>query len=1186
MSYRPDFIDNANGNSLVNALNGHFAAAAEKGDLIAEFCIATAYFRPQAFDALMDSLEQLPKIRLLLGAEPLPGGDDDMKLGEAEDPEEFAARKAEKAAQALLERLKRGRDKLPFTKADRQKIERFVAFLKKGKETGQIECRQVTKSFMHAKAYIFLGKDRIPKGFVAGSSNLTPSGIRTSAELNLGVYEGVLPPKVTDWFDAQWEAASELPLLEIYEILLQHQDPYWIFIKVLFELYAADVLSEDKANNGFKVLEFQRHGIWRAKKILKELKGVIIADSVGLGKTYTAGGIISEYNAERKPVLIICPAAVRDSNWEDFLHKNYLTAEVVSYEELGCKDSPLMVSTEEMAKLSGFGATGAAYFPFEGGVKNIAERGRRHRHLRYDIDEYALIVIDEAHNYRNPYTPTRAAVLRNLLWGARPKDLVMLTATPVNNSLWDFFNLLRFFVRQNSQFADRGIPDLQGAFTQAMARDVNSLHPDELYPIVDATTVKRTRSFIKKYYSGELVWDKFEKKEVPLRFPDPMALTIRYSFEQQLGDFFSRLEECLAPSTGEPLIKFSRYKSGDYRKQQEDGRSNFNRTTIVGLIRSGLLKRLESSAYAFHKTINRMVREHEVFLRYLGEGKVIPTAALREMSAVEDEMDRSDDVEAAAKAIVKKSGAENYKDYDPQLALDVAADLVHLKKLRDMVAKAAGAQTDDKLDRLVEALAEIAKQAEEDAGERAPLGDRRKVLVFSYFADTAEWIHRHLAKVIATDDRLAAYRETDKQLRSENNGIRLGWVSGGDESDLSSKKAAGGFAPYSTESGMTDVYDILVTTDVLAEGVNLQQARHIINYDLPWNPMRMVQRHGRIDRIGSKYAKVYMRSFFPDERLDAMLKLHERISDKIAMAAASIGVTAPIEGTNSSEREFTDDMAAVKRLEAQDAGLYEQGGTIESTQTAEQYRQELRIAQEAKWPSEQSLKDMPMKAGSVTRMGKVTGYFFLGRIKAIVDQKETQRLYLRFIRTDKDFKPVSVVDPAGASAPAIERREATCLRLIECKPEQQRLLDSETLAEENAFDVWNGIIQPDILSAWNFETDIENIQTKIALVNQTAKDFIQQNLRGPGVALKEAQVNQVIDILDTVWPKREEALLREWLRGNGEDFAGLSPQKHAEKMAMMILNIGLRPGVNRPPLPVAGPDDVELICWMGIVAAE
>ena len=1186
MSYRPDFVDNANGNSLVNALNGHFAAAAERGDLIEEFCIATAYFRPQAFDALMDSLERLPKIRLLLGAEPLPGGDDDMKLGEAEDPEEFATRKAEKAAAVLLERLKRGRDKLPFTKADRQKIERFVAFLKKGKETGQVECRQVTKSFMHAKAYLFLGKNRAPSGFIAGSSNLTPSGIRTSAELNLGVYEGVLPPKVTNWFDAQWESAAELDLQGIYEILLQHQDPYWIFIKVLFELYAADVLNEDAANNNFKVLEFQRHGIWRAKKILKELNGVIIADSVGLGKTYTAGGIIAEYNNRRQRVLIVCPAAVRDSNWKDFLLDKHLTAEVVSYEELGCKDSPLMVSTEEMAKLSGFGGTGAAYFPFEGGAAASKVKDRKHPNLRYDIDEYALVVIDEAHNYRNPYTPTRAAVLRNLLWGSRPKDLVMLTATPVNNSLWDFFNLLRFFVRQNSQFADRGIPDLQGAFTQAMARDVNSLHPDELYPIVDATTVKRTRSFIKKYYSGELVWDKFEKKEVPLCFPDPVALTIKYSFEEQLGDFFSKLEECLAPAVGEPLIKFSRYKSGDYRKAQEDGRSNFNRTTIVGLIRSGLLKRLESSAYAFHKTIDRMVREHEVFLRYLSEGKVIPTAALREMSAVEDEMDRTDDVEVATKAIIKKSGAENYKDYDPQLAKDVAADLVHLKGLRDMVAKAAGAQSDDKLDRLVDALADIAKQAEGETGERASLGDRRKVLIFSYFADTAEWIHRHLAKVIASDDRLAAYRETDKALKVDNKGLRLGWVSGGDESDLTSKKAAGGFAPYSTESGMPDIYDVLVTTDVLAEGVNLQQARHIINYDLPWNPMRMVQRHGRIDRIGSKYKEVFMRSFFPDERLDAMLKLHERISNKIAMAAASIGVTAPIAGTNSREGEFSDDMEAIRKLEAQDSGLYEQGGTVESTQTAEQYRQELRIAQETHGPSRAALLDMPLKAGSVTKMGKETGYFFLGRIKAVVGGVETQRLYLRFIRTDKDFKPVAVVDDAGASSNIIERREATCLRLIECKPEQKRLLDSETLAEENAFDVWNGIIQSDILKTWNFETDIENIQTKIPLVNRNAKDFIQQNLRGPGVALKSELVDQVIDILDTVWPKREEALLREWLRGNGEDFVGLSPQKHAEKMASMILNIGLRPAVNRPPLPVAREEDVELICWMGLVAAE
>jgi len=350
--------------------------------------------------------------------------------------------------------------------------------------------------------------------------------------------------------------------------------------------------------------------------------------------------------------------------------------------------------------------------------------------------------------------------------------------------------------------------------------------------------------------------------------------------------------------------------------------------------------------------------------------------------------------------------------------------------------------------------------------------------------------------------------------------------------------------------------------------------------------MRMVQRHGRIDRIGSKYAKVFMRSFFPDERLDAMLKLHERISNKIAMAAASIGVTAPIEGTNSNEKEFTDDMTAVKRLEAQDAGLYEQGGTIESTQTAEQYRQELRIAQELKWPTEQALKDMPMKAGSVTRMGKATGYFFLGRIKAIIGQKETQRLYLRFIRTDRNFEPIKVVDSEGITTNSIEWREATCLRLIECKPDQQRLRDSETQAEEKAFDVWNKIIQPDMLKAWNFETNLDNIQSKIPLINRTASDFIRQNLRGAGVSLQEKQVDQVINILDTVWPKREEALLREWLRGNGEDFVGLSPQKHAEKMAMMILNIGLREGISRQLLPVAGPDDVELICWMGIVAAE
>ena len=197
------------------------------------------------------------------------------------------------------------------------------------------------------------------------------------------------------------------------------------------------------------------------------------------------------------------------------------------------------------------------------------------------------------------------------------------------------------------------------------------------------------------------------------------------------------------------------------------------------------------------------------------------------------------------------------------------------------------------------------------------------------------------------------------------------------------------------ESTHSDDYDILITTDVLAEGVNLQQCCHIINYDLPWNPMRLVQRHGRIDRIGSLHKEVFLRTIFPTDRLDALLNLEQRILNKLALAARSIGVTSPIEGEQGGEQVFSETREEINKLLEENPSLFERGGTVNSTQTGEEYRQTLRKALEG---NKNKIINLPWKSGSGMKKGEEQGVFFC----ATIGEKRT---YLRFIPSDERWNP-------------------------------------------------------------------------------------------------------------------------------------------------------------------------------------
>jgi len=1083
------FVDNRDGNTLQKAIIEHLGTLRENRTIPDELCIASAYFNPQGLELIADEAKYVKNIKLLLGAEPAPEAL--IPRRKPQDPPEprYSKRRIQAALRDMEKGLRNDRNLLPFDIETDSAIHRLLQFLKSGK----IEVKRYEGHFLHAKAYIFRGSNR---GLFAGSSNLTVAGLKRNLELNLGHYTDPLVGKVEAWYDELWEEASPFDLAKIYEELLVEYSPYLIYLKVLWHLYG-DELGEEVAEPGYiPVTTFQKHGVWRARRILEKYGGVLIADGVGLGKTFLAGELIQAYRDRRQRVLLVCPAALRDSNWKQFLHDYQLFVETVSYEQL------------------------ANDVQFEGDS----------RHLKSPIDEYALVVIDEAHNYRNPDTPSRAAVLRQFMSGKR-RDLVLLSATPVNNSLWDLYHILRYFLKQDAALSNRGVLSIRERFHEATQIDPFNLNPDLLYPIIDSTTVKRTRRFVKKHYSNDTIRGP-GGVFMPILFPKPHAISIDYNLDEALPGFFERFQEILMPENGYPLLHMARYKPENYPADKEPLQQD---TALVGLLRSGLLKRFESSTYAFYRTTKKMADEHKVFLETLERGKVIRKEFLRELSAADDEADIDELLETSEH--VEDTEAFNIV----ALRDDVEKDLELLQELSKTAATIQQGNC-PKLAVLVKELMAIVKKARSESFDEEGERQNRKVLIFSYFEDTIDWVEGHLRKVIDEDKSLSCYRG------------RIASVSGAEfRHGIRREKAIHGFAPISSGAlprDDKDLYDILLCTDVLAEGMNLQQCRNIINYDLPWNPMRLIQRHGRIDRIGSPHKHVYLQTFFPDVQLDELLNLEERVRRKLAQAAASVGVeVTPIEYGATGEQSFSETRTEIERLRHEDSSIYERGGTESAAQTGEEYRQELRKGIERR---AEDILMLPWKAGSGMVRGSLNGHFFFAEVG--------DRNFLRFV-------------PLTGSQDDIITEIGTCLRLIECDEDTPHQISLEMA--ESVFDAWK-MAKKSIFEAWNFETDPANLQPKIRKLNREVAGFLRKY---PPLDIDQERLNQCLDAVESPWSRREENQLRIIFKQEHQE-------SHEKSRALIdeIERIGVEPFKTPEPLPPIDPEEIHLICWIAIQA--
>jgi len=859
---------------------------------------------------------------------------------------------------------------------------------------------------------------------------------------------------------------------------------------------------------------------------------------VGLGKTFIAAEIIHEALVKnRQKVLVVCPAALRKT-WKDFLQAHNLMTPVVSYDELTIHQD----------------SAGTSGSPLE------------------DLDAYAVVIVDEAHALRNAST-ARADAMRSLLEGESPKKLVLMTATPVNNSLSDIYTLISYFVTNDAAFADAGILSLKGYFDVAQACNPDDLSPEHLFDVMDKIAVRRTREFVKDHYAGDRIFYNGEWREI--RFPKPRVRRADYSLEEVLPGFFAELACALGAKSDsldtvildEPgrVLSFARYvpsrflRSGTVQTRLDvedtpDGEwqgEQYERQN-AGLLRSMLLKRFESSGYAFQRTIDTMVKSHDIFLAVLDEGWVVTGDALRQwMSTDSDEMEEfidSLDAETAERHVAPTS------DYDLRnLRSAVEADRARLGELRD-AAKAADGIADPKVQVLVEQLAAIAAQAEEDGATEHQRRDNRKVLVFSYFSDTVEYLRGELLRAVEHDDRLAVYRGRIETATGSNKNHQATVIAG--------------FAPR-TAGGENDEdrFDLVITTDVLAEGVNLQQARHIINYDLPWNPMRLVQRYGRIDRIGSEHSEVFIRVFFPATELDEMLALEDRLQKKIKRAAAAVGVREVLPGVREVQVNLTESRDEIERLKAEDASLFETGGA--SALSGEAYRR--RLEDFIKDPlNKESLDALPWGSGAAFAKSSVDepAIVFCARITG------SEEPWFRYVPLDDSLGvQYEADDEAGAVRPRISSETLACLSradTTDAQPTPENVINDEIYAA--AFTAWE-VAQADIVARWNFLTDPANLRPKTPAAMRNAVQLV----RTYGGHLGD-KADRLVDKLDAPHSPRIQRAVREIL---GDEEVG--DRQKVDALDELAKRMNLQPYKAPEPREPITEDDVHVVVWSAVV---
>lgn len=817
--------------------------------------IAVGYFFISGMSVVIGPMQSVDKVRLLISnttdkitAESLIEGFHNLDSANREKKRQSHVNsdRKENILDDSNDNVKQSLEYMHQTSDDRDVIERLLNMMAKG----QLEVRVYPKEKLHAKAYIFEAKDvDFAQGVgIVGSSNLSEGGLYHNSELNLKTYNSSDVIQLLSWFDNLWK--DGLKFTEQFKTLLTESwaiklhSPRDLFYKAIYLEYKDRFEGQHRIDPIWgttfpELFPFQTSAVDQALTMIELHNGVIVGDVVGLGKTYVGIAVLKYLQLHDYRPLIICPPQLV-SMWEKFCVEYEVDAKIVSRGRLS---------------------------------QNNFDLSRDYRFKDRD-----LVLIDESHHFRND-TSRQYENLQGFMH-ARDAKAVLLTATPFSNDDDDIKNQLMLF----HQTAKTNIPpaadtDLNDYFRRVKKGEAT------LVDLLQNIMIRRTRRYVLKHWGQT---DKAGKQFLKIGnmnkyFPQRTMKIQRYDIDKVYQQKYVQILKCLERGQ----LSFARYSIGLYVKNEYKHLAiykNLGSTgeKLIGLIRTLLLKRMESSIAAFKKSIDHYIKTHYVFLALLKE-KVIPIGDISYKSIydlVESDSDFDVDndpetIEAFKEQLKNAKFKYEYEAFDvEQLIQDVERDIVIFEKIGKLVNNQTP-KNDDKLHRLQDLLDDY---------------KGKKVLVYSEFAATTEYLHENI-RWSGHKDHVNSKRgniiECARKFDPENNPNPDHGYDNSDEISL------------------------LISTDVLSEGINLQAGEVVINYDFHWNPTRLIQRAGRVDRIGNRNSFVIVHNFLLDPELEKDVGLEESVDNKIDKIQKQIGEDYPI--LKPDESINTDDIYAIYR---------------------------------------------------------------------------------------------------------------------------------------------------------------------------------------------------------------------------------------------------------------------------------
>ena len=861
MAMSTKFFNNEHGNTLFEKIKG----IAEGMKNLHSFLAVVGYFRSSGYFKLRKELGDISEIKILVGI-----NIDDIFRNHNQALLMLADE--DKAKEIYQNDFKEDIINAKYS----PDVEEGILQMCDDLASGRLKMRIHATKNLHAKFYLCLPKEHgvHSDGWVImGSSNISESGLGINQaphyELNVALKDFDDVKYCSDEFWRLWGEAIELKAedLDAYkqDTYLGYQPtPYELYIKVLIDTFGSQVEDDFSIQlpDGVKDLKYQKDAVIQGYQMLLQHNGVFLADVVGLGKTMIATMIAKRFieaNGRNTNILVIYPPALEE-NWKKTFRL--------------------------------FSIDSKAQFITNGSLSKILDSRDNYKRK----EQFDLIIVDEAHGFRsdssNKYDELQKickSSCENIgLLKSWQKKVMLLSATPLNNRPEDLLNQLLLF--QDSQSCTiEGIPSLKGFFapfiaeykklmaereTRDVTEDVDEIYAEIRNKLIDKVTVRRTRSNILNDddYNADIA-------EQGIVFPKILPpYELEYEMDSDTSDrFYETLAKLTNGESDNPEecgLNYARYRAVEFLKPEY--RSKYKNAahigqSLAGIYRVHMVKRLESSFFAFKKSLQTLLRITEDMIKMFEQDKVIiaPDLKVKELQAKGMELDEIIE-HAINKGYVREDIEFKAADFEPEFLEILRRDAEILKALNEEWAKELD---DPKFDKFKEELfSDFFDPSKNRSG---------KLVLFSESVDTLSYLFDRLTQGLG---------RTDILMVTANNRDRLGKIIK-ENFDANHPQDAG-------------KYNIIITSDVLAEGVNLHRSNIIINYDSPWNATRLMQRIGRVNRIGSVAPEIYNYMFYPSRQGDKEIKLYRNALVKLQGFHSAFGEDAQIFSKEEIVKEF------------------------------------------------------------------------------------------------------------------------------------------------------------------------------------------------------------------------------------------------------------------------------------------